>query len=571
MASKDDLSTEEKDEIPPILPESEERVWSSEIKIMAKKGVFCLLLVAYAVYFAFAMVMNFEKAIPLLCITVLVCFYVSCIFVKRKFGDRVAEILRCRKLNDISMFKSRKFSIIMYGGTSLILTVSMIFINLSSPTNLISLGGIFTLLLFSWLISYHKTKVDPRPVVWGLTLQVLLGLFVLRTSIGQETFSFLGKQVENFLSHVIAGVEFVFGENYKDFEFAFKLMPTVIYVNSVVSILYHFGIMQSVIKKMAVVMHYTMGTSAAETLCTTSSIFLGQPEASFTIRPYLEKMTLSELHAIMTAGFASVTADVFGLFVVYGISSAHILTAVLMSAPAGLAVSKIIYPEVDEPETRNLTKLEDDRSGAETANVIDAAAKGSAEAIYVVFAVVASLIAFLSILHFINAVISYLGSLVDIEGLTLDVLLSYILIPVAFLMGVPWSDCRVVGEVVGLKTIINEFVGYERLGTYIKANRISRRAETIATYALCGFSNPTTIGITLSGLGALIPSRRKDLAKLVMTSWIAGSIACLLTACFAGLMYMDEVENIRYTFESNVTLTTLSIVTLNVTTILPVT
>ncbi|XP_062590774.1 sodium/nucleoside cotransporter 2-like [Saccostrea cucullata] len=539
--------------------------------MVAKRGFLCLLLVAYIVYFSFAMVMNFEKAIPLLCVTVLVCFYVSCTFVKRKLGDQVAEILRCRKLKDISMLRSRKFSIIMYGGTSVILTGVMIFINLPSPTNLISLGGIFTLLLFSWLISYHKTKVDPRPVVWGLTLQFLLGLFVLRTSIGQETFSFLGKQVENFLSHVIAGVEFVFGENYKDFEFAFKLMPTVIYVNAVVSILYHFGIMQSVIKKLAVVMHYTMGTSGAETLCTASSIFLGQPEASFTIRPYLEKMTHSELHAIMTAGFASVTADVFGLFVVYGISSAHILTAVLMSAPAGLAVSKIIYPEVDEPETRNLTKLEDDKSSTETANVVDAAAKGSAEAIYVVFAVVASLIAFLSILHFINAVITYLGSLVDIEGLTLDVILSYILIPVAFLMGVPWSDCRVVGEVVGLKTIINEFVGYERLGTYIKANKVSRRAETIATYALCGFSNPTTIGITLSGLGALIPSRRKDLAKLVMTSWIAGSIACLLTACFAGLMYIEEIENILYTSGSNVTLNIISSLTLNVTTILPIT
>eukprot|EP00105_Crassostrea_gigas_P038355 XP_019922503.1 PREDICTED: solute carrier family 28 member 3-like [Crassostrea gigas] len=250
----------------------------------------------------------------------------------------------------------------------------MILINLSSPGNLVSLAGIFALLLFSWLISYHKTRIDPRPVVWGLTLQFLLGLFVLRTNVGQQTFSFLGKQVEHFLSHVIAGVEFVFGENYVDFEFAFKLMPTVIFVNSAVSILYHCGLMQAVIQKLAVVMHYTMGTSAAETLCTASSIFLGQPEASFTIRPYLEKMTQSELHAIMTAGFASVTADVFGLFVVYGISSAHILTAVLMSAPAGLAVSKIIYPEVEEPETRDLSKMQHQEDSKETANLIDAAA-----------------------------------------------------------------------------------------------------------------------------------------------------------------------------------------------------
>nr|XP_034336702.1 sodium/nucleoside cotransporter 2 isoform X2 [Crassostrea gigas]XP_034336703.1 sodium/nucleoside cotransporter 2 isoform X2 [Crassostrea gigas] len=445
---------------------------------------------------------------------------------------------------------------IVYIGISLVLVAAMILINLSSPGNLVSLAGIFALLFFSWLISYHKTRIDPRPVVWGLTLQFLLGLFVLRTNVGQQTFSFLGKQVEHFLSHVIAGVEFVFGKNYVDFEFAFKLMPTVIFVNSAVSILYHCGLMQAVIQKLAVVMHNTMGTSAAETLCTASSIFLGQPEASFTIRPYLEKMTKSELHAIMTAGFASVTADVFGLFVVYGISSAHILTAVLMSAPAGLAVSKIIYPEVEEPETRDLSKMQHQEDSKETANLIDAAARGATDAIFVVFAVVASLIAFLSLLHFINAVIAYLGSLVDIEDLSLDVILSFALIPVTFLMGVPWSDCRVVGEVVGLKTVINEFVGYQRLGSYIKANQISKKAETIATYALCGFSNPTTVGITLSGLGALIPSRRKDLAKLVMTSWVAGSIACFLTACFAGLMYTEtENEPLRTPFSpSNVTL-----------------
>ncbi|XP_048763620.2 sodium/nucleoside cotransporter 2-like isoform X2 [Ostrea edulis] len=537
--------------------ESEDRTHPIQRKIkMIMKNLFTVLLVvAYVIYFSFSMVMNFEKAIPLLCVTAFLCFCLGYSFVKKRFGARMSEIVRkCTKGKTFSISNSRKLSILVYGGTALTLTGIIVIINLSTPRNLVSLAGILALLLLSWLISYHKTKIDPRPVVWGLTLQFLLGLFVLRTSIGQTTFSFLGKQVENFLSHVIGGVEFVFGENYKDFEFAFKLMPTVIFVNAVVSILYHFGVMQAVIEKLAVVMYYTMGTSSAETMCTASSIFLGQPEASFTIRPYLEKMTHSELHAIMTAGFASVTADVFGLFVIYGISSKHILTAVLMSAPAGLAVSKIIYPEVDEPETRDLSKLREFKSCRETANVVDAAAKGATEAIYVVFAVVASLIAFLSILHFMNAVIAYLGSLVDIQGLSLGVIVSFVLIPFVFLMGVPWSDCRVIGEVVGLKTIINEFVGYERLGTYIKANRVSRRAETIATYALCGFSNPTTIGITLSGLGVLIPSRKDVLAKLVVTSWIAGSFACFLTACFAGLMYTEEIENIHYSLPSNITL-----------------
>ncbi|XP_078338480.1 sodium/nucleoside cotransporter 2-like isoform X3 [Crassostrea virginica] len=462
------------------------RLQSGRTMAVVKKGTTCLLILAYCVYFSFAMVMNFQKAIPLLCITVFACFCIFYTFTKRKFGHLIANPWQCNTIRRFWTSKSKKISMIMYSGVALVMVAAMVLINLSTPKNLVSLAGIALLLFLSWSISYHKTKIDPRPVVWGLTLQFLLGLFVLRTNVGQQTFSFLGKQVEHFLSHVIAGVEFVFGDNYKDFEFVFK------------------------------------------------------PEASFTIRPYLEKMTHSELHAIMTAGFASVTADVFGLFVVYGISSAHILTAVLMSAPAGLAVSKIIYPEVEVPETEKLSRMKQNENSRETANVIDAAARGATDAIFVVFAVVASLISFLSLLHFINAVINYLGELVDINDLSLDVILSYILIPIVFLMGVPWSDCRVIGEVVGLKTVINEFVGYQRLGSYISANQVSRKAETIATYALCGFSNPTTIGITLSGLGALIPSRRKDLAKLVMTSWIAGSIACFLTACFAGLMYLEE-------------------------------
>nr|KAG5690182.1 hypothetical protein BaRGS_016573 [Batillaria attramentaria] len=250
-----------------------------------------------------------------------------------------------------------------------------------------------------------------------------------------------------------------------------QLMPTVIFVSSVISVLYYLGIMQVVVNAIAMVMRLTMGTTAAETVCTAASIFL---EASLTIRPYLSTMTNSELHAIMTAGFASVSADIFALFVNYGVSSAHILTAVLMSAPAGLAVSKIVCPQSpDYRQYRREVTAKDKPDTDKAQNVLDAAAKGAQDAVPIVFAVGATLIAFLSILDFLNAVLGYLGSLVHIQDLTFELIMSYVFMPLAFLMGAPWRDCRVVGEVIGLKTVVNELVGYQRLGEYIKNNTLT--------------------------------------------------------------------------------------------------
>ncbi|KAK7474511.1 hypothetical protein BaRGS_00034265, partial [Batillaria attramentaria] len=377
--------------------------------------------------------------------------------------------------------------------------------------------------------------ISLRPVVWGVGAQLCVGVVVLKTAAGRDAFEWLGHQVELFLDYVTAGVLFVFGEKYKDFFFAFKLMPTVIFVSSVISVLYYLGIMQVVVNAIAMVMRLTMGTTAAETVCTAASIFLGQPEASLTIRPYLSTMTNSELHAIMTAGFASVSADIFALFVNYGVSSAHILTAVLMSAPAGLAVSKIVCPQSpDYRQYRREVTAKDKQDTDKAQNVLDAAAKGAQDAVPIVFAVGATLIAFLSILDFLNAVLGYLGSLVHIQDLTFELIMSYVFMPLAFLMGAPWRDCRVVGEVIGLKTVVNELVGYQRLGEYIKNNTLTARSEVISVYALCGFSNPTTVGITLGGLGALVPERRHHLAQLVISAWVSGCVACFVTACFAG-------------------------------------
>ncbi|PVD31673.1 hypothetical protein C0Q70_07091 [Pomacea canaliculata] len=494
---------------------------------------------------------NFPRAIPLLCLTVVVVCSVTCSQVAQ-----VDVVLRGRDFIRLevrgrlkSLLERRAVRRSCYGLAAAAMLAYSIVINTGHPENLVSLAGLVILVVFCWIISYDRrnahgclgvVQVSLRPVVWGLAAQMALGAVVLKTKEGREGFAWLGRQVEIFLDYVIAGVVFVFGDNYKDFFFALKLMPTVIFISSVISVLYYVGIMQKIVNVIAMTMKVTMGTTAAETVVTAASIFLGQPEASLTIRPYLSKMSRSELHAIMTAGFASVSADIFALFVNYGVSSAHILTAVLMSAPAGLAVSKIVYPEVRGGKLTRAEEIEEEENttnksqdSQEAQNILDAAARGAQDAVAIIFAVGATLIAFLSILEFLNAVLKYLGSLVNIENLTFELALSYVLMPLAFVMGVPWKDCRVVGEVIGLKTVLNELVGYQRLGEHISNNALSRKSQVIAVYALCGFSNPTTVGVTLGGLGALIPSRRQDLASLVISAWVAGCVACFMTACFA--------------------------------------
>lgn len=530
----------------------------SRVLRISYRVIALVLISSYTVCVA-VIVPDYHQALPFICIT---CFVVFCLcyhYIKKKFGDQVSE--KISKISTrIKWMKTRQFSIGSYIVVVLACICYLVISNLDTIENLISIAGLVVLIGASWLISYNRRQINWRPVIWGIVLQMVLGLLILRTEAGRKTFSFLGKQVEHFQSHVLAGVNFVFGEKYGDFEFIFKLMPTVIFINSVVSVLYHFGLMQMLVEKCAVAMHFTMGTTAAETVCTAASMFLGQPEASFAIKPYLSLLTKSELFAIMTAGFASVSADIFGLFVKYGISSSDILTAVLMSAPAGLAVSKIICPETEESKTKTWRQIKNIHSSSESANVIEAAAKGAQDAMFVVLTVIACLISFLSILSFLNAALAYLGSLVGLSDLSLNIILSYVMMPLVFVMGVPWEDCKIVGEVVGLKTVVNEFVGYTRLGEYIKIEAISTKSKVIATYALCGFSNPMTMGVIVGGLSVLIPEKKNLVAEIVVRAWIAGCIACFMTACFAGLLY-DEVNQPilnNATLTSNYTLTTVS-------------
>ncbi|PIK62885.1 putative solute carrier family 28 member 3, partial [Apostichopus japonicus] len=383
-----------------------------------------------------------------------------------------------------------------------------------------------------------------RPVLWGVALQFVFGLIILRTEIGYNIFRWLGDLTQTFLDFSEAGAKFLFGDpQYLDHFFAFKVLPILIYFSSFISILYHWGIMQLFIKKIAWLMQKTMQTSASESLNAAGNIFVGQTEAPLLIRPMLKDMTKSEIHAVMTGGFATIAGAIVGAYISFGISASHLISACVMSAPAALAISKLFYPETEISKHVDIDKIELPKG--EQRNVIEAASHGAKISIPLVLNIAGNLIAFLSLLALLNGIIRYIGGLLGSDELSFELICSYIFIPVAFLMGVEPKDCRIVAELVGLKTFLNEFVAYQKLSEYIKNRELETgeyltiRSEIIATYALCGFSNISAIGVQIGALSAMAPSRASDFASVAIRALIAGSVACFMTACIAGVLY-DE-------------------------------
>lgn len=414
------------------------------------------------------------------------------------------------------------------------------------PNNLISAVGLFTLCLFCFVFSRHPSRVRWRPVLWGLGLQFIFALLILRTYVGNIIFTWLGDKVTIFLAFTDAGAKFVFGEFVEDEDgnvvqkltnFAFAVLPVVVYFSSVISVLYYLGVMQVVIKKVAWLMQFTMETTAAESLNAAGNIFIGQSEAPLMIKPYIKDMTKSELHAIMTGGFSTVAGSVLGAYIRFGVQASHLLSASVMSAPAALAISKLFYPETEESKTKTAKDVELPK-GSEI-NVVEAASNGASQSIKLVANIAVNLIAFLAYLALVNALLTYFGGLIGVEGLTFELICSYVFRPLVFLMGVDWSDSALVAELIGMKTFLNEFIAYDRLGAYIKEEQLSARSEVIATYALCGFSNFGSVGIMIGALGAMAPERKRDLAEIGIRALVAGTVACFMTACIAGLLISD--------------------------------
>merc|ERR1719285_1659124 len=392
-------------------------------------------------------------------------------------------------------------------------------------------------------ISWHPREIKWRPVIWGLFLQWIFGYIVLNTHWGFDAFDWLSDQVTRYLRYSDVGAEFVFGQ---EFTFAFRVLPTITWFSAGVYLMYHLGVIQFFINGIAYVMQSTLGTSASESLSAAGNIFVGQTEAPLLIRPYLDKMTASEVCAVMTGGFATIAGGVLGLFISFGIDAHHLLAASFMSAPAALAVAKIVLPELEDSETAVGKKVIITPEMLETHGILDSITKGTLMSITLVANIAALLITFLGLIDFADNIIGFLGERIGfVEGSRLGFtkICGYLFYPVAWLLGIPAHDCLLMGELLGIKIFVNELVAYTEMGCSFERNELGSRAAFMGTYALCGFANFGSIGIQIGGLTPMAPNHRGTLLRVAFRAMIAGSIACYMTACIAGiLMDADDVQ-----------------------------
>lgn len=493
-------------------------------------------------------VSGFQNVVGLFVISMIFWFCVIYMFIRDYCGESIYHLC-CAPV--ISLLK-RKWRYLRW----IVLLVFVILVGLwfgldtaKDPRRFISVLGMFVYVGISYAFSLNRRKVKWRPVLWGMGLQLVFALIILRTSQGFEAFKFIGDKVTRFLEYTDVGSAFVFGEGFAEHYIAFKVLTVIIFFSSVISVLYYLGVMPLIISKIAWLMQITMGTSAAESLSAAGNIFVGQTEAPLLIRPFLAKLTQSELHAVMTGGLATVAGGILAAYIGVGVQASHLVAASVMSAPAALAVSKLMCPETEVPETSSQDTIHFERPVER--NVIEAAAKGASTAISLVANVLAMLITFFAFIAFFNGILSSLGSMVGYSELSFQVICSYLFMPFAFLMGVDWADCQIVGRFLGVKTFLNEFVAYIEMGPYI-TNRnemnggptISRRSEVITTYALCGFTNFLGLGVLLGGLGPMAPNRRSDMARFAIRSLFAATIACFMTASIAGFLYDESFEGV---------------------------
>ncbi len=400
-------------------------------------------------------------------------------------------------------------------------------------TRLIPLLGILVILGLAFGFSKNRKAVKPRIVAWGLGLQLLIAL-IIRTGPGFQVLDAVSRAVVWFLNFAFEGTKFVFGSVLGDPNgslgriLAFQALPMIIYVACVFSILYYLKVLPTIVKLGGRLMFRLMGTSGAESLEVAASIVMGQTEAPLVIRPFLEKLTESELMTIMTAGMAHIAGSVLGAYILFGADARDLLTAVVMTAPGTILISKLLNPEVGTPETAGKVELKlEDRA----ANLLDAAAKGVGDGLFLALNVAAMLIAFYALIYLCNGILGVAHS-----GLTLQTLFGIPMSLMAWLLGVPWQDARIVGSLMGTKLVLNEFVAFTMLGPL--KGQIAARSFKIATFALCGFANFGSIGIQIGGIGSLAPGRKQDLARLGFRAVFAGTLANYLSAAIAALILM---------------------------------
>ncbi|HET8712295.1 MAG TPA: NupC/NupG family nucleoside CNT transporter [Gemmatimonadales bacterium] len=403
-------------------------------------------------------------------------------------------------------------------------------------SRLTGIFGLVVILGIAIAFSRNRRAISWRIVAWGVGLQLVFAIFVLRVPIGQEIFKALGAIITKILNFSYAGSEFVFGEIGKQHSnlgviFAFQIMPAIIFVSALFAILYYLGVMQAVVKVLAIAMNKVMRASGAESLNVAASIFMGQTEAPLTIRPFLPRMTRSELMTVMTAGMAHVSGSIMAAYIAFGIEARHLLTAVIMTAPGTIMMAKILEPETEVPETLGGVKVDIPRTDV---NVLDAAARGTSEGLQLMLNVIAMLISFIALIALINGLFGWIHTGLPWFPESLQTVLGWIFRPIAWVMGVPWQDSGQVGSLLGERMVINEFIAYADLGRM--KGSLDPISFTIATFALCGFANLSSVGIQIGGIGALAPDRKHDLARLGFRAMIAGTLANFLSATLAGIL-----------------------------------
>jgi CNT family concentrative nucleoside transporter len=413
----------------------------------------------------------------------------------------------------------------------------------AGATRVQPVAGLAVILALAYCASSARRSIDYRTVAWGLALQFVFALIVLKTTAGQVLFQGAGRLITKLLNFTYVGSSFVFGPlgnpdvwpkimtnvlgaeggQYANI-FAFMVLPTIVFIAALFAMLYYFGVMQLIVRVFAVIMRRFMRASGAETLNVAASIFMGQTEAPLTIRPFLPRMTESELMTVMTAGMAHISGGVMAAYILFGVEAQHLLTAVIMTAPGTLMMAKIFVPETREPETMGTVKLKVEKTDV---NVIDAIGRGTGEGLHLALNVGAMLVSFLALIALVNAILG-------LAGLSLQQIFGWVFAPIAWSLGVPWRDSATIGNLLGTRMVLNEFVAYSQLGP-LKA-MLDPKSFTIATFALCGFANFSSIGIQIGGIGALAPERRHDLARLGVRAMLAGTFANFLTATIAGML-----------------------------------
>ncbi len=405
---------------------------------------------------------------------------------------------------------------------------------------LVSLLGIAVLLAVCFAFSRDRKAIAWRLVVVGILLQAVLGFLFLYWTTGNEALQGVGRGVDRFLQLSQEGSQFVFNKladgsavggvfgPQNGFIFAFMVLPTLIFFSSFMAVLYHLGVMQWFVSRMARVTVRLLGTSGSESLSACGNVFVGQTEAPLLVKPYLSKMTMSELHTIMVGGFATIAGSVFALYVGFGVDAGHLMVASVMAVPAGLICSKMLWPETEESQTMGrIVHAEKVAHG----NVVEAAAAGAGDGLKLALNVAAMLIAFLGLVAVLNAALGLFH-----DQLSVQWLLSWLFWPIAAVMGVPFDEVPILAELLGTKIVLTELIAYSQLGEMIEAGTVSPRTQLVASFALCGFANLGSVAIQVGGLGAMAPERRSDLSRLGLRAMFAGALATCMTACMAGLL-----------------------------------